>query len=254
MDKRVAYFQEMLGAFLKGKVAILNGAGNSIGVAIAKALVEAGATVYIACNKVDGDIQALSAIYEDRIKLSLCNCVEKNDMSKFVERVMRECSKIDILVNNPSFNAPAKLEELEDHVFYKMMDECLIGAYHACQNVVPHMKERQYGKIVNVSHFVAKLGGASRGLHFNIARGGLLSMTKELTGELFPFNINVNAVAPGIIQGTDVAGQDVDMLHVPLGRVGTPDEAAAPVAFLCSDYASFISGACIDVNGGAYMD
>ena len=132
MDKRVAYFQEMLGAFLKGKVAILNGAGNSIGVAIAKALVEAGATVYIACNKVDGDIQALSAIYEDRIKLSLCNCVEKNDMSKFVERVMRECSKIDILVNNPSFNAPAKLEELEDHVFYKMMDECLIGAYHAC--------------------------------------------------------------------------------------------------------------------------
>lgn len=248
----IDYFRRFSGKFLEGRTAVVNGAGDPVGQAIARGLLAAGAVVVSACRS-EAEAAALPSLPGEYEAIS-ADPSDADQMDKLFSAASEKHGGVDIVVNNPPLGDAAALDRVSDAQVVDMFRESVLSALRLCRLAAPHMRRQKWGRIVNMGHFLAKSGSARRGPHFAAARSAMLGITKELTSELFADGVTVNAVAPGSIQGCAAEGGDVNPLHVPLGREGRPEEAAAPVLFLCSDHANFITGVCIDVNGGSYMD
>lgn len=248
----IEYFRRFSGPFLAGKTAIVNGADHPIGLAVARKLSAAGARVALGYHR-NPELVENAALPDGHISVR-CDAADAAQADALVTAALDAFGGVDILINNPTFEDTARIEDITDGQVKAVLDDAVLAVIHLCRRVAPLMRAQKSGRIVNMGHFVAKSGSARRGAHFSAARAGILGITKELTSELFGDGITVNAVAPGSIAGCTAPGGDVNPLHLPMGREGTPDEAAAPVLFLCSEHANFITGVCVDVNGGAYMD
>ncbi len=250
---------------LNDRVAIVSGAGSErgLGIAIAEALAEQGATLILCdINKegVDENVRKLEA-RGVKAKGYVADVTKMDSLKIMADDVVKTFGKIDILVNNAGITQKKRFEDMTEEDWNLVIDIDLNGVFRMVKAVLPHMKEKDYGRIVNISSVSAKRGGGVfGGSHYSAAKAGILAFSKALVREIGESGITINSVNPGIC-ATDIRGgvesdeeQRQMSLDVPLKRMGRPDEIAATVCFLASDESSYITGEDIDINGGSHMD
>lgn len=246
---------------LKDKVAIVTGAGKGIGRAIAITLAREGANVTV--NDIDMEMaqnvaQEIKNMGRHALAIQADISMTK-EVNQMVELTMKEFGRIDILVNNASIIKRGTTEELREEDWDKVIKVNLKGTFNCMKAVVGIMKGQRYGKIVNISSIVGKIGDLASAPCYGASKAGIACLGKSLARELAPYNINVNVVAPHAIE-TDMSRQwskekrESIIAGIPLGRMGEPEDVAEAVAFLVSDKAKFITGEVLDVNGGSLMD
>ena len=267
---------------LDGKVAIVTGSARGIGRATAELLAEQGARVLI--NDLDGDVaeRTAAAIAGDTLVFAGDLTVE-GVCDRLVETVIAEWGQLDILVNNAGYTLDAPVHKMSDDWFQKMLNIHTIVPFRMCRAVAPHMREpakreREQGqevfrKIVNVSSVSGSMGNAGQA-NYSSAKAASIGLTKTLAKEWGQFKINVNAVAFGFIETrltaakddtnvSEIAGEKVQLgipaqlrsiasMLIPLGRPGTPKEAAGGVFFLCSPWSNYVTGQVLNITGGSF--
>ena len=246
-----------------GKVAMITGAGSGMGEEYAKKLAGYGCDIVV----VDINRNAILRVQEEieKFKREIISVIidvsNYKDVYDAVEKTLHTFQKIDILINNAGITGtvPVKTEHIEDEEWDRLININLKGAFNCTKAVIKPMKERRYGKIVNVSSSAGRSISENCGSHYAASKAGILGLTRQTAFELAPYNINVNAICPGIIDTPmlrGVAGPERIALlskDIPLGRIGTTTDAVNLVAFLVSEESSFITGATFDLNGGSLI-
>lgn len=241
---------------LKGKVAIVTGAGQGIGAATALKFAHEGATV-AAC---DVNREALSEVVEacreagSEAEAFVVDVADRKSVNEMVARVLAQHGRIDVLVNNAGITRDARLQKMTLEQFDDVIDVNLRGVFHAAQAVVDTMVEQRSGVILNASSVVGIYGNYGQ-TNYAAAKFGVIGFTKTWSRELGPKGIRVNAVAPGFIDTPILSTVPDEVMakmreQVPLRRLGRPEEVASIYAFLASDEASYINGAVIEASGG----
>jgi 3-oxoacyl-[acyl-carrier protein] reductase len=235
-------------------VAIVTGGAKGIGAAIARHLAEHGAHV----AAVDADAEALRGVElktaaGGTVEGFSGNILDKGFLTSMVDRLTKQHGGLHILVNNAGIIRDGFLSKLSEDDWDTVMAVNLKGPFLCCQAVVPTMKEAGGGKIVNIVSR-AWLGNVGQA-NYSASKGGLVSLTRTLAMELARWNINVNAVAPGLIDTPMTRGLKPEVKErliatQPLRRMGTTQEIASTVGFLCGEGAGFITGQVIHVDGG----
>ncbi|MBA7574493.1 3-oxoacyl-[acyl-carrier-protein] reductase FabG [subsurface metagenome] len=241
---------------LKDKVAIITGAARGIGREIAITLADAGATIIVADINLEGANKVVEEITnKKRGGLALKVDVSlKKDVDLMVKKVLKKFSTIDILINNAGVCYLRPFDEISENEWDKVMAINLKGTFLCCQAVLPIMKEKNRGCIINLTSLAAKTGGILVGAHYSASKAGVTSLTKSLAKYAAKYGINVNAVSPGFIDTEMTKDFGYDVSTVPLGRLGTPADVAKVVRFLTSEDAKYITGEIIDVDGGISPD
>lgn len=242
---------------LKDKIAIITGAARGIGREIAVTLADAGAYVVIADVNLKGAIEVVEEIACKGGRKGLAIKVDvslKKDLDLMINKVLNNFSTVDILVNNAGVCYRRPFDEISENEWDKVMAINLKGAFLCCQSVLPIMKEKNRGCIINLTSLAAKTGGLLVGAHYSASKAGVTSLTKSLAKYAAKYGINVNAVSPGFIDTEMTKDFNYEISTVPLGRLGTPADVAKVVRFLTSEDAKYITGEIIDVDGGVSTD
>ena len=244
---------------LRDKKAIVTGAGQGIGKSIAVKFAQEGAAVAIVeMNPATGMETQREVEKLGGTALSLVvDVADPNQVQGMVKEVLGVWGKIDILVNNAGFDRAATLLKVKEEDWDAVLGVHLKGTFNCIQAVADHMIENRYGKIVNMSSVYGKSGAIAE-ISYSSAKAGLLGLTKSVARELAKYQINVNAVLPGLILTPTIAKmsekyQNMFIENTPLRRLGRPEEVANVVAFLASDEASYMTGAVVEVSGGWNM-
>ncbi|MDK2878019.1 MAG: 3-oxoacyl-[acyl-carrier protein] reductase [Thermoanaerobacteraceae bacterium] len=237
------------------KVSIVTGGASGIGKACALSLAENGAKVAVVDLNEKGAEETTSKILEKgsqaiSIKIDIS---KSEDVDKAVDTVLKSFGKIDILVNCAGICQIRNFDDLTENEWDKMLSINLKGTFLMCQRVLKEMKKNRYGKIVNLGSLAGEVGGIYVGANYAASKAGVICLTKSIAKNAAPYNINVNSVSPGFINTEMTKDFGYDPKTVPLGRIGTPEEVADVILFLCSDASRYITGANIDVNGGVFM-
>ena len=246
---------------LKGKTALVTGGNIGIGRAISLALARSGADVAI--TYFDHDEEAAKTI-----RAMGCNCpylrLDATNSAE-VNQVLRQAAEelgghIDILVNNAGhLVGRVAVAEMSDEHWHRVINVNLTTAFYCSRAVIPFMRTG-WGRIVNTSSLAARDGGGPGAVAYSAAKAGIAGFTRGLAKELAPRGITVNALAPGLIQGTPFHNtftrpevQQAIVSKIPLGRGGTPEDVAGAVLYLVSDLASFVTGEIMEINGGVWF-
>ena len=240
---------------LSGKVAIITGAAQGIGFATAQLFCDCGCTAVIAdlnLEKAEAAAAELNAAGGSAIAL-LVNVIDPASIQALVERVVARFGRIDILVNNAGIVDSTPIPELSLEGWDKVIDIDLRGTHLCSQAVLPQMKQQNSGRIINLASQAGQLGGWKAGVNYSSAKGGVLAMTKAYARHCAPWQITVNAVAPGFITTEMTAGRGDSADEVPLRRLGTALDVAKAIYFLACDLSDYITGFTVDVNGGYFM-
>lgn len=244
---------------LSGKVAIVTGASRGIGQSIAATLAAAGAKVVLASRKqetLDEVAQEIKADGGEAIGIA-AHTGEKETLRNLVDRTVEQYGGVDILVNNAATNPHfGKMLEAEDSLWQKTIEVNLMGNVWLCQAVVPLMRERGGGKIINIASVVGLRPGHFQGI-YSITKAGIISLTQTLAMELGEDNIQVNAIAPGLIKTkfarvlweNDAMRGEIEG-KTPAGRIGQPQDIAGMALWLASSFSDFTTGETIVIDGG----
>ena len=243
----------------EGKVALVTGGASQVGRALALALAEEGADVVI--WDVDPARDETCAEVEKMGRKALAFKVDVSDwdqVSTAAYEVLGSFGRLDILVNNAGICQTATIEEITPEDWDRVLGVNLKGVFLCSKAFMPTFKEQRKGKIVNLASIAGKVGGIAVGANYSASKAGVICFTKSLAKELAPFGVNVNSVAPGVIDnpmGWGLRGGLEAMLPlIPMGRVATNQDIVQAILFLASDQAGFITGELLDVNGGQVMD
>lgn len=247
----------------QNRIALVTGAGRGIGLACARALLDAGNRV-IATDITAPSPDLFSAEQRGRVMAAPLDVTDEAGAVALLDKVKNEWGLVSILVNNAGISPKledgrsATLMEVTLEEWEKVLNVNLTSVLHLCQLVAPHMKKLNWGRIVNMASLAGRARSRISGPSYAASKSALIGLTRILAGELGPCGITSNSVAPGRIL-TDMvlqAGEEVNKAYaevIPLKRLGTPEEVGAVVAFLASDGAGFVNGTIIDVNGGSFM-
>jgi 3-oxoacyl-[acyl-carrier protein] reductase len=242
------------------RVVIVTGAARGIGAAIATRFASEGASVVIADLDGEGaDTMAGKLAETGANTLALAaNIVQAEDRERLVAATLEAFGRIDVLVNNAGLMQRVAMQDVTYEVWHRTMQVNLDAAFFCSQIVLPVMRKRGQGRIVNISSMSARTGGQASPPHYATSKAGLVGMTKALARTVGEWGVTVNAVTPGIIETEMTADwpqewRDRWLAEIPLHRFGTAEDVAAAVAFLASDDASYITGTTLDVNGGYFM-
>ncbi len=247
---------------LKGRVAIVTGGSRGIGRATVELFAELGATIVVNYRK---DAEGAEATVSAARKLGVEAAAFSADVANLVEAqslvdfTKGRFGRIDVLVCNAGIWEGAPVDTMAQEMWDRTLEINLKGTWAVCRAAIPVMKEQRSGKIVIVSSTAAQRGEANYS-NYAASKGGQVAFTKSLAAELGAWGINVNAVAPGWVDTEmtrealgDSAQRAAIAREIPVGRVATPEEIAAPIAFLCSDWARHISGEVLNINGGSVL-
>ena len=240
---------------LQHKTALITGAGRGIGRAIAEHFAGEGARVAVADIDPNAASATAAAIGSDALGLAM-DVSSKAAVLASTAQVLDQFGQLDILVNNAGYLVYTTFESCSEENWDRIVDVNMKGPFLCAQAVIPHMKARRQGTIINMTSLAAKTGGLAAGPPYAAAKAGVHTLTIGLARALAPDQIRVNAIAPGVIDTAMTAAPEHDQLKasIPLGRSGQPEDVANCALFLASDDARHITGETIDVNGGLYMD
>ena len=240
---------------LKGKVALVTGAGHGIGKEIAMSLARAGAEV-IVTDVADSVFEAAKEIEELNVKAYAFKCDVSNaqQVETTKAQVLQKFGKIDVLVNNAGIYPQKPFLEMTEEDWSKVIHINLYGVFHCTKAFLPIMVERKYGKIVNLTSIAGAVVGFTNLAHYSASKAAIAGFTKSLALEVAQFGVNVNAVAPGPIDVDGIEANEAMYTQIiktiPIGRMGKPIDIANLIVFLSSDQASFITGQTIVSDGG----
>jgi len=246
------------------KVALVSGASSGIGRATAREFANAGAKVVVHYNVSQTDaeavVDAISKEGGEAIALQ-ADVSRKEEVEALVQATLNRFGTIDILINNAgALIKRESLENMDEALWDEVMNVNLKSIFLVSQAVMPIMKAKKYGKIINLTSIAARVGGGVGAGHYSASKGGILTLSKNMAKELAPHGIIVNAISPGIIDTrfherfTSPEVFNKFRESVVLKRAGTAEEVAWPILFLCSEYAAYIVGETIEINGGQLMD
>jgi 3-oxoacyl-[acyl-carrier protein] reductase len=242
---------------MKDQIALVTGASRGIGRAIALLLAQRGARVVGTATSTDGADaigRALSSLGGQGLALDVTDGAA---LDAAIDGIVKQHGGLHILVNNAGITRDNLALRMKDEEWDAVHDTNLRAVFRASRAVMRTMMKQRYGRIINITSVVGASGNAGQA-NYAAAKAGVAGMTRALARELGSRNITVNCVAPGFI-ATDMTDSLSDaqktalLSQVPLGRLGTPEEIAATVAFLASPEAAYITGAELHVNGGMYM-
>ncbi len=244
---------------LDGKIALVTGASQGIGEAIARRLAAQGATVVCAARSED----KLKAVAEaigaagGKADVIVADLADGASVKAAVAATVERHGAIHILVNNAGITRDKLLIQMKEEDWDAVLDTNLKGAWTAIQAATKPMMKQRWGRIVNIASVVGQMGNPGQA-NYVAAKAGLIGLTKSVARELASRNVTANAVTPGYIETAMTAGLPEDVKaeftkQIPLGRMGTGEDIAAAVAFLASEEAGYITGQTLSVNGGMLM-
>jgi 3-oxoacyl-(acyl-carrier-protein) reductase len=244
---------------LDGQVAIVTGASRGIGHAVAKELADWGAAVVVNYFQSQEPAEALVAEITGNGGKAIAiraGVGDPNEVQAMVAKTVEEFGQIDILVNNAGVNRDRTLRRMSVEEWQEVINTDLNSAFYCTQAVLPHMIERSYGRIINMSSIIGQMGNVGQS-NYAAAKAGLIAFTKSAAQELARYNITVNAMCPGFVE-TDMVTSLTDevqqalLARIPLGRFGKPEEVATFVRYLVTE-GDWITGQQFNPNGGMYM-
>ncbi len=242
---------------LKEKIVIITGGTRGIGLETARLFYKNNANVVIFGSKKESVEKSVNKLKEEGIYIEgyYPNLLDFNSVLETINEIYKKYGKIDILINNAGISASKKIEETSIEEYDNVMGINVKAIFNTTKAVVPLMKENKGGVILNTSSMVSLYGQAS-GVAYPTSKFAVNGLTKSLARELAPFNIRVNAVAPGIINTDMVSNLPKEVIEpliktIPLGRIGEAKDVANAFLFLASDNASYITGVVLSVDGCA---
>ncbi len=248
---------------MKGRVALVTGAARGFGRATALELAAHGADIAVndcARERELGDLAKRIEGQGNRAKAYIADISRREEVGKMVSNIKKDFGRIDILINNvgisPKHNGvKKKIYEMDFEEWEKVIQVNLNGAFYCTRYIAPLMIENRWGRIVNMSSMAGRVYSPVPGAHYCASKAGLIGLTRVCAAELAPYNILVNAVAPGRMETammTDTADEvnQESLRTIPLGKFGKAEDVAKIIKFLVSDENCYIVGATIDINGG----
>lgn len=247
---------------LLNKVALVTGAARGIGKTIAKKLAENGAQVIINDVNIQETEMTCNELksHELSVSINCCDVGNFNQAQKMVEEILSYYGTIDILVNNAGIVQSSTVEKMTEKEWDEVMRVNLKGVFNCCKAVIKPMKRQKKGKIINISSLAGKNGGIKAGAAYSTSKAGVICFTKTLARELATYGINVNSVAPSMVETelsvsfTNQEQRNELLAGIPLKRFAKAEEIADLVFFLSSNSSNYITGETININGGSYMD
>jgi len=246
---------------LNGKIALVTGASQGIGETIAHRLASLGATVVCgSLPSTEGDLQNVVAAIKENggsADYVLKDMLDAESVRAAVATTVERYGALHILINNAGVTKDRLLIQMKEDEYDLVLDINLKGAWLASQAAARPMMKQRWGRIVNITSVVGQIGNVGQS-NYATSKAGMIGLTKTVARELAARNVTCNAVAPGYIatKMTETLSDEVKegfTKQIPLQRMGTPDDIANTVAFLCSEEAGYITGATIPVNGGMLM-
>ncbi len=244
---------------MEKKIALVTGAAGVLGLATVKGLLQDSIQVVMADVNAQR-LEHLSSGLGSEVHWTAFDVSNPEEAAEAVQRIEREIGEIDILINNAGILSKNKVEATSPEEWRKVLTINLDGAFYLSRAVLPGMKRKKWGRIINTGSVASKSGGITAGTAYSVSKGALASLTFSLAAETAAFGITVNAIAPAYIRTPMVTEQltkkeqEAVLKKIPVGRFCEPEEFAHVVRFLTHPLAGFITGELIDQNGGLIFD
>jgi len=245
---------------LENRVAIVTGAARGIGAATAQKMSREGARVAVVDIDADPAREVVSEIQANGGEAAFfpCDVSKPAQVEQLVKEVVAAYGQLDVLVNNAGICPRISIEDMTEDMFDRLMNINLKSVFFLSRAAAEAMKPRRWGRIVNLSSTGGRIGGVYNATVYGATKAGILAMTKSFARHYAPYNILVNAVAPGAVDTRMMRDTPDEVLQgvidsAPLKRLADPVEIANVITYLCSDEASWMTGATVDVNGGTLM-
>lgn len=244
---------------LTGRTALVTGGSKGIGNAIARGLAQAGADLFI-CSRSEAPLKGAAEQIRNqtgkRVEYTAADMAVRADVTRVAELATEQLGKVDILVNNAGWNIPQSIDEIQDDDWQYLVELNLNSVMAMTRAIVPGMKQRGWGRVIHISSIMGLASTPKRNA-YSATKAALIAMAKASALDLGPCGITVNCIAPGPI-GTEMPmsilskeQQDTLAAKTAVGRWGKPDELIGPALLLASEAGSYITGACLVVDGGA---